>query len=397
MPVTPAEPSAWALRAGVDDAFHTAEIRRGLVGLGWRRVGDLSGVSSEKDIRILVDRAYPDQQARTRKSTAVQLRVFRDLIRPGDVVVLHRAHTQEIAIGEVIGNYRHLSSPGPGLPSHVRDVRWLNPEVPRRTVDDDLLSMPALVVITRIGQSEAAARLREIARAPESRREPDDVAHAFATGGDTPADNLRRNLKYARDLADGGNALTELGVGSFDPDDMFRAAWTQAVTALDWWVSQEVRERILALVENNGGALPDRLRKEKIPFAVLDDVASGTLSVRDSVEKHFLDGDFARKSYQSYDAIREGLNLVLPSNTKLWPGVVTVLNEQTPGGKTYTDSTVKEELNRVAARRHRIVHEYDSAPDLPSGRNPITYEDTLVAINWIETLTSAINTVIEKY
>ncbi|MEQ3550156.1 hypothetical protein WIS52_06695 [Pseudonocardia nematodicida] len=86
----PHEPTAWALRAGAGDAFFTAEMRRGLVGLGWRRIGDLGEVSGEKEIRAVVDRVYPDQSPRTRKATAVQLRAFRDLVRPGDVIALHR-------------------------------------------------------------------------------------------------------------------------------------------------------------------------------------------------------------------------------------------------------------------------------------------------------------------
>lgn len=395
--MTAAEPAVWALRAGVDDAFHAAEIQRGLVGLGWRRVGDLSGANGEKAIRALVDRAYPDQQARTRKSTAVQLRAFRDLVAPGDVIVLHRERNQDIAVGEVTGDYQYLTPAGPGVPPHTRAVRWLAQGLPRRAVDDDLLSMPALAVITPINADGAAVRLRETARGPITRREPNAVARAFATDGDTPADNLRRNLAYARNLAEAGGALAQLAPASFDPDDMFRAAWTQAVTALDWWVTQEVRERILKLVDRNDTALPPRLRRVKVPMAVLEDVASGQLTIRESVLKHVLDGELGRKSYQGYEAINDGLSMVLPSNAQLWQNVVKVLNEQDPSGTTHTTSSLKEHLAEVAGRRHKIVHEYDSAPDQPSGRTPISYERTLEAIRWIEVLTSAIHTVIEKH
>ncbi|MEQ3550157.1 hypothetical protein WIS52_06700 [Pseudonocardia nematodicida] len=256
--------------------------------------------------------------------------------------------------------------------------------------------MPAFSVIAKIGAPGSADRLREIGRAPATRREPDNVAHAFATTGDGPADNLRRNLEYARSLAEAGNLLNRLQAGSFDPDDMFRAAWTQAVTALDWWVAQEVRARILDLVAEDGTAVPDRLRRKEIPFAVLDDVRSGTRSVAEAVAEHFLDGKFSRQSYQGHEAIGEGFGLVLPSTTKLWPSVVKVLNEQAPGGTDSTLASVKDRLTEVAQRRHKIVHEYDSAPDQPSGRNPINYKETLDAIQWIDTLTSAINEVITR-
>lgn len=395
--MTTESPAVWAFRAGVDDAFHTAEIRGGIVGLGWRRVGDLSDAHGEKAIRTLVDRAYPDQQARTRKATAVQLRAFRDLVEPGDVIVLHRTRSQDVSVGEVTGDYQYQPQSGAGIPAHTRTVRWLAPEVPRRAVDDDLLSMPALAVITPIVATGAAARLRETARAPQARREPDAVARAFATNGDTPADNLRRNLAYALNLAEAGNALAQLAPASFNPDDMFRAAWTQAVTALDWWVTQEVRVRVLKLVDRTDAALPPKLRKLKVPMAVLEDVASGTLTIRESVIKHLLDGELGRKSYQGFDAINDGLGMVLPPNASLWQNVVRVLNEQAPSESPHTSASVKERLAEVAGRRHKIVHEYDSALDQPSGRTPISYDETLRAIRWIETLTSAIHTVIEKH
>lgn len=395
--MTAEAPAVWAVRAGVDDAFHAADIQRGLVGLGWRRVGDLSGANGEKAIRALVDQAYPDQQARTRKSTAVQLRAFRDLVAPGDVIVLHRTRSQDVAVGEVTGNYQYQPQASASTPAHTRTVRWLARDVPRRAVDDDLVSMPALAVITPILASDAAARLRETAREPRARREPDDVAHAFATTGDTPADNLQRNLAYALNLAEAGDALAKLAPASFNPDDMFRAAWTQAVTALDWWVTQEVRERILKLVDRADSAFPPRLRKVKVPVALLEDVASGALTIRESVLKHLIDGELGRKSYQGYEAISDGLGMVLPSTTSLWPNVVTVLNERAPSGTTHTTTSIRERLAEVAGRRHKIVHEYDSAPDQPSGRTPITYDETLKAIRWIEILTSAIRTVIEKH
>ncbi|MEV0406472.1 hypothetical protein [Actinoallomurus sp. NPDC050550] len=43
---------------------------------------------------------------------------------------------------------------------------------------------------------------------------------------------FRRNLDYARKLVEGGRQLGQLKVGAFDVDDLYRAAWVQAVAAL---------------------------------------------------------------------------------------------------------------------------------------------------------------------
>jgi hypothetical protein len=44
---------------------------------------------------------------------------------------------------------------------------------------------------------------------------------------------LQQNLEYARQLVRGGRRLAELDVRSFDVDDLYRAAWVQAVAAVD--------------------------------------------------------------------------------------------------------------------------------------------------------------------
>lgn len=54
---------------------------------------------------------------------------------------------------------------------------------------------------------------------------------------------LVSNLGYARDLVRGGQYLEQLQVGAFDVADLYRAAWVQAVSALDHWVHCELYDR----------------------------------------------------------------------------------------------------------------------------------------------------------
>lgn len=78
-----------------------------------------------------------------------------------------------------------------------------------------------------------------------------------------PYVNLQRNLNYARSLATAGQHLAQLDVRSFEVDDVFRAAWVQAVAALDHWVRQEVRYRMLRLAANP--AAPSRPGSPRSP------------------------------------------------------------------------------------------------------------------------------------
>lgn len=49
---------------------------------------------------------------------------------------------------------------------------------------------------------------------------------------------FERNLEFARRLVGSGRQLEELEVGSFEVADLYRAAWVQAVSALDRWVKE---------------------------------------------------------------------------------------------------------------------------------------------------------------
>ncbi|WP_449060371.1 hypothetical protein [Planomonospora algeriensis] len=66
-------------------------------------------------------------------------------------------------------------------------------------------------------------------RAGEPRTPPTEAFQEF-----------HRNLEYAPDLVNGGRRLEQLKVGAFDIGDIYRAAWVQAVAALDHWVHQEI-------------------------------------------------------------------------------------------------------------------------------------------------------------
>ena len=50
----------WLVRAG-EDGYLIDEFARGFVAIGWHRIGDLSKITSQEEIRELYNRAYPDQ------------------------------------------------------------------------------------------------------------------------------------------------------------------------------------------------------------------------------------------------------------------------------------------------------------------------------------------------
>ncbi|MGB3442234.1 MAG: hypothetical protein WBA97_26100 [Actinophytocola sp.] len=62
----------------------------------------------------------------------------------------------------------------------------------------------------------------------------------------TAFQDLSGNLEYARYLVRGGRHLDRLQVRTFDVADLYRAAWVQAVSALDHWVHRELYDRAVS-------------------------------------------------------------------------------------------------------------------------------------------------------
>lgn len=96
-----------------------------------------------------------------------------------------------------------------------------------------------------------AGSANDVSRMPdatENQYEPSTAAFQELSG----------NLEYARDLVRGGRHLQRLEVHAFDVADLYRAAWVQAVSALDHWVHRELYDRALGLALNVEEPRPPR-------------------------------------------------------------------------------------------------------------------------------------------
>lgn len=149
---------AWLVRAGQDDEYADAALERGLVGVGWRRVGDLGAAGTLAAVRRQVAHAYPAVAAPACEAYALQLHAFRCTMRPGDPVVLWQAGARELAVGELTGDYAFVAVRSRSGPAHVRLVRWL----PRRLRWD--AAAPEGLVVCRLRDAGAVTRLLRVAK-----------------------------------------------------------------------------------------------------------------------------------------------------------------------------------------------------------------------------------------
>ena len=118
----------------------------------------LEGTKGYDEVANFVSEALPDRKPRAVGNFARQLGAFALAMQEGDIVVLPRKLTSQIAIGRVTGPYRyqHVNTES----RHTRPVQWLQHELPRTTFEQDLLySFGAFMTVCNISRHDAARRV----------------------------------------------------------------------------------------------------------------------------------------------------------------------------------------------------------------------------------------------
>ncbi|MGW5265711.1 MGMT family protein [Microbispora sp. NPDC004025] len=213
---------------------------------------------------------------------------------------------------------------------------------------------------------------------PEPTPPPDPTPAAF--------EQFQQNLEYARQLVDGGRNLERLAVGSFDVTDLYRAAWTQAVAALDHWITREIVDRAVALALTPGAPRPQKFNNLSIPVELFEDIHHRKEDLGSAFRGH-LERHFAFMTFQNPEKIKEGFAHV--STVNLWVRVAEVLTGQDARNPITADG-VRTRLREIAWRRNNIAHTADHDPVRPGQKAPITADEAEATIEWLETMAIAI-------
>ncbi|MGW5880295.1 hypothetical protein ACWFMI_27495 [Nocardiopsis terrae] len=191
-------------------------------------------------------------------------------------------------------------------------------------------------------------------------------------------------------MVTGGRALEGLhgpGVNYGDlaaahPEDLYRAAWSQAVSALDHWLHEEVLEHAVALVRSEERPLPERLAKLRMPFATVEQMTDNSVG---SVFAEFIAEEIRRDTYQRSKGVSEGLRLITHLNAQqIW--------ERIAEGLGVTAAAARDRQDRVVDRRNRIAHQADLDSD--GLRTPMSAAEVEEAVTWIEDVAKRITTLL---
>jgi restriction system protein len=152
------EPKIYLTRAGKGGEDEDYALEHGLAIIGFRDIGSLEEASNYESVVGMVDKATPGAKPRAIANQAGQLWTFARVIKVGDLVVLPRKLTSQIAIGRVSGpyQYRQIGT----THRHTRLVEWVRPEASRTVFEQDLLySFGAFMTVCRITRNDAPRRV----------------------------------------------------------------------------------------------------------------------------------------------------------------------------------------------------------------------------------------------
>ena len=190
-------------------------------------------------------------------------------------------------------------------------------------------------------------------------------------------DQFRVNLARVRNLGVIHNTLNAQTAAAIDLSDILRSELVMAVSVLDYYIHEIVR---LGMLEVYRGTRPETSAFLRFQISL----ESVRQVVSNPTNDDWLDNEIRERhgwrSFQQADHIADAIRLI--SDISLWEQVSTHL------GMPAQD--IKQELNLIADRRNKIVHEADMDSTPYDTRWPI--DEILVddAINFTEQIAEAI-------
>jgi restriction system protein len=154
-------PKAYLVRAGKLGEDEETALEHQLAIIGFTDIPSLESAKDYDAVLALVQANMPGAKPRAIVNRAGQLWAFAIAMQEGDIVVMPRKLTSQIAIGRVAGPYRYQRV-GAEI-RHTRSVTWERPDVPRTAFEQDLLhSFGAFMTVCNVSRNDAARRVSAV-------------------------------------------------------------------------------------------------------------------------------------------------------------------------------------------------------------------------------------------
>ena len=184
------------------------------------------------------------------------------------------------------------------------------------------------------------------------------------------------DLSRTRDLIGLGQSIGAMTSGVVDASDVYRAALTQSVAALDALFHGVVEDRLVDIVM---GRLPAPEKSEKFgltPGQVAAVMSEPTEALLESRARSFVAQRLASETFQTPDQI--GAALAAAGVPKVWK-------------RAFSDTeAVRRNLRLIVVRRNQIVHQCDRDKLRRAVVLPLDADDALYAVATVESTGLAI-------
>jgi restriction system protein len=144
--------------SGEDEEF---ALENGVAIIGFREIPSMEGMRDYEEVAKLVAARLLGRKPRAIGNIAGQLWAFAIAMTEGDIVVLPRKLTSQIALGRVKGPYRFLKVGNEFR--HTRTVEWVRPDAPRTAFEQDMLySFGAFLTVCNVSRNDAERRVAAV-------------------------------------------------------------------------------------------------------------------------------------------------------------------------------------------------------------------------------------------
>jgi restriction system protein len=154
-------PKVYLARAGGNGEDEEYALDNSCAIIGFREYPSLEGAKEYTDVLKIVTETKPELKPRAAGNYAGQLWAFAIAMKEGDIVVLPRKLTSQVALGRVAGPYKYQKVGSEFC--HTRSVKWIRPDVARTVFAQDLLySFGAFMTVCRIARNDAEQRVAAV-------------------------------------------------------------------------------------------------------------------------------------------------------------------------------------------------------------------------------------------
>ncbi len=149
------------VRAGSSGEDEEFALENSLLVIGFNEVPSLADAKDYPAVLSLVTRAMTGAKPRAIGNRAGQLWAFAVAMQKGDIVVMPRKRTSQVALGVIDGTYKHQKIRDELR--HTRAVKWIRTDVARTVFEQDLLySFGAFMTVCTITRNDAERRIAAV-------------------------------------------------------------------------------------------------------------------------------------------------------------------------------------------------------------------------------------------